>query len=219
MLIAKNAEEAIRLVNGESLYLEDNTFYWILTKTKQLVRVLKPRNKEEIQQILLKGNFPERHVTEIFSKNLKKTEALKFALSQNDNKGLLLSGRAGVGKTFASIYKIAKLLQEYRITSPLYISLQDFDVKTEQNYQRLNNHDCFLIDDLNTNLNNWEKKFASQVIYHASKKPKYLFVTTNASIKDLFTFLEEEPLISRLLEMCELKELKETKDYRLVKRR
>lgn len=217
MLMAKTKEEAIKLTSGKELYLEDDTFFWILTKENRLTKVLKPRSSEKIKKILLDGEFPEKHIKEIFSQNLKKTEALSFALSQNE-KGLLLSGKAGIGKTFAAIYKIAKLLQEYKITSPLYISLQDFDVKTEQQLQRLHNHDCFLIDDLNTNLNSWEKKFASKVIYHASKKPKFLFITTNASIKDLFAFLEEEPLISRLLGMCEVKELRETKDLRLQRR-
>ncbi len=219
MLMAKSVEKAIELVNGKELYLEDDTFYWVVTKENQLIRVLKPRSKEKIEKILLDGEFPEKHTKEILSGNTKKTEALRFVLSNHDNKGLLLSGKTGIGKTFAATYKIAKLLQEYKITSPLYISLQDFDLKKEQQLKRIYDHDCFLIDDLNTNLNSWEKKFAIEVIYHAFKKPKPLFITTNASIKDLFGFLEEEPVISRLLEMCELKELKDTKDYRLAKRR
>ena len=212
MVMAKTVEEAINKTKGKNLYAETENYYWIETE-KGLVKVLKPLSEETVKTKLRLGEFPEKYIQQIFSENKIKTKALEEAVQTK--KGLLLSGKAGIGKTFACIYKIAKLLREYKISAPLYITLQDFDIKKEQEEKRLKEYDCILIDDLNPNLNNWEKKFATEVIYHAYNNNKKLFITTNASIKDLFSFIAEEPVISRLLEMCELKEIKETKDLRL----
>lgn len=214
MLMAKTIEEAIKKVKGMSLYAETENYYWIEGE-KGLVKVLKPLSENTAKTTLKLGCFPERYIEQIFQKDKIKTKALEEALQTK--KGLLLSGKAGIGKTFACIYKIAELLREYKISAPLYITLQDFDVKKEQEEKRLKEYDCILIDDLNPNLNNWEKKFAIETIYHAYNNNKKLFITTNASIKELFSFIGEEPVVSRLIEICDLKEIKETKDLRLSK--
>ena len=213
MLIAKSAEEAIKKVNGKHLYLEDETCYWV-AKQEGIVKVLKPLPQGQVKEKLLNGNFPEKYIKAIFQKEKRKTKALEETLKSE--KGLILSGNAGIGKTFACIYKIAKLLQEYKINSPLYIPLQNFDInEIRKIYEQA---DCYLIDDFNPNLNEWERKFATEIIYHAYNTDKLLFITTNASFEDLANFISEEPVVSRLLEMCKTKHIKD-KDYRLAKRR
>jgi len=204
MLMAKTKEEAIKKAKGTDIYYEDETCYWIITE-KGIKKVLKPLPLKYIKEKLLQGNFPEKYVNTVFQKEKRKTKALEESLKSK--KGLILSGNAGIGKTFACVYKIAKLLQKYKINTPVYISLQNFDIN--ENRKTYKNFDCYLIDDLNLNLNEWEKKFATEIIYHAYNTDKLLFITTNASFKDLANFIAEEPVISRLLEMCEIKQIKD----------
>jgi len=93
--------------------------------------------------------------------------------------------------------------------------LQNFDInETRKIYKEF---DCYLIDDFNPNLNEYERKFATEIIYYAYNTDKLLFITTNASFKDLANFIAEEPVISRLLEMCEIKQIKD-KDLRIKRR-
>lgn len=212
MLMAKSVEEAIKKVNGKHLYFEDNTHYWI-AKSEGIVKVLKPLSVERAKQKLLQGNFPEKYINAVFQKEKRKTKALEETLKSRG--GIILSGNAGIGKTFACIYKITKLLQEYKVNMPTYITLQEFDInEIRKTYKEF---DCYLIDDFNPNLNEWERKFATEIIYHAYNTDKLLFITTNASFKDLANFIAEEPVISRLLEMCEIKQIKD-KDLRIKRR-
>ena len=217
MIMAKTPQEAINIVKGESIYLEDERFYWV-EKEKRLVRVLKPRDINSIQKILKDGEFPTKYIKAVLSKEKQKTKALELIKKEKDAQGIILSGKAGIGKTFATIYKIAQLVYTHKINNPLYITFQDFDVKKEQDNKRLSKYDCFLIDDLNPNINSWEKKFATEIIYHAYNNEKLIFITTNSGIKDFFNFIEEEPVISRLLETCKTLEVNETKDLRLQRR-
>lgn len=217
MLIASNPQEAIKLVNGKSLYLEQDDFYWVETE-KGIAKVLKPLSKERVKQILLDGEFPESYLLEIF--NAKKTKALEQVLKAEDTQGLIVSGQAGIGKTFAVIFKIAKLVKNHKIKSPLYLTLQDFNVKRELfEEKRLSNYDAILLDDVNPNLNQLEKKFVLSVIFHLynNRHKKRLYITTNASIKDLFLFIAEEPVVSRLKEICTILQINESKDLRLLK--
>ena len=212
MFMAKSKEEAIKKANGIRLYIETETQYWIETE-KGIVKILKPLPKEYIINKLKNGEFPEKYIKEIFKP--QKTKALEKTLKVKE-KGLILSGRAGIGKTFACIFKIAKQVRYYKIAAPLYISLQDFEVHKEYfTERRLKEYDCILLDDLNPNLNKLEKRFAETVIYHAYNNQKRLYITTNASIDELFKYLNEEPVISRLLEICETKEIEEAEDLRI----
>ncbi|WP_245844852.1 ATP-binding protein [Persephonella hydrogeniphila] len=217
--MAKTVEEAIQKVNGKGLYLETETQYWVEAEENGqsvVKKVLKPLPKRLIIEKLKNGEFPESYIEEIFKP--EKTKALEESLKVEE-KGLLLSGKAGIGKTFALIYKIAKDLRYHKVSAPLYITLQDFDVQKEYYTEnRLKHYDCFLLDDVNPNLNKLEKRFAERVIYHASRKNKKLYITTNASLRDFFNFLEDEPLVSRILQMCEVKEINETTDLRIKRR-
>ncbi|NPA53199.1 MAG: ATP-binding protein [Aquificae bacterium] len=213
MLVAKTKEEALKIVKGESV-IETDRLFWVKTKNG-IIRVFKPISKELIIRKLQNGNFPERYLEDVFSKSIKKTQAILVAL-KSKKEGLLLSGKAGVGKTFACIYKVAKLIQEYKINAPLYISLQDFNIAEER--ERLKDFDTFLLDDFNPNLNEYEKKFAINVIYYAYHRKKKIFITTNADIKTFFEFLNEEPILSRLRELTDIKVIND-KDYRLEVKR
>ncbi len=212
MLMAKSVEEAIKKVNGKRLYFEDDAYYWI-AKSEGIIKVLKPLPPQQIKEKLLQGSFPEKYVNAVLQKEKRKTKALEETLKSK--RGLILSGNAGIGKTFACIYKIAKLLQEYKVNAPVYISLQNFDINEIRKIYK--EFDCYLIDDFNPNLNEWERRFATEIIYHAYNTDKLLFITTNASFKDLANFIAEEPVISRLLEMCEIKQIKD-KDLRIKRR-
>ena len=212
LAIARSKEEAIRKVKGKGIYIETERFYWVNTD-KGLRKVLKPLSNDLVIQKLENGNFPPKYLDDIFKGKIKKTKALLTALRTN-KEGLILSGKAGIGKTFACIYKITKLIKEYKINSPLYISLQDFDISEER--EKFKNFDSYLLDDFNPNLNDYERKFAINIIYHAYSNKKKLFITTNASLKKFGEFIREEPILSRLKELTEIKTI-DDKDFRLEK--
>jgi len=144
-----------------------------------------------------------------------KTEALKKALKVK-RKGIIQEGKAGVGKTFALTFKIVVLLRYYYLNAPLYVPLQAFDL---QSYRTIYpEYYSYLLDDLNPNLTEWELDFVREIIYHAYNLNKRLFITTNTNIKELLgRFIREEPVISRLLETCEIQRINERKDLRTLK--
>jgi len=210
MLVAKSLSELERRFPDSMIY-EQQSCYFVFTKTG-VIRFLKPRSKEEIVKRLKEGRFPRKYITAIM-KEKERTEALKAVLSVK--KGVFLSGKAGVGKTFACILKIAFLLRNYKVNLPLYVPLQNLGDVFE--YKKLIwLYDSFLLDDLNPNLGEWERKLVVETIYHAYNEDKLLFITSNANFRVIAHFLKEEPLISRLLEMCEVKTVT-GEDLRLTK--
>ncbi len=199
MIVAKSISELQKRF-PESRILEQESYYFVFTKTG-VIRFLKPRNKEEIAKRLKEGRFPQKYIAAIM-KEKERTKALEAVLSAR--KGVFLSGKAGTGKTFACILKIAFLLRKYKINLPLYIPLQNLGDVFE--YKKLIwEYDSFLLDDLNPNLGEWERKLVVETIYHSYNENKPLFITSNASFRIIAHFLKEEPLVSRLLEMCEVK--------------
>jgi len=219
VLVAKNIEQLenalsrLKIPYRKIIELED--YYWIETE-KGLFKAFKPRRKEEIENILTSGLFPEKFIKQVLYSERMKTEALTKALRAR--KGIIQEGKAGVGKTYALITKIAMLLRYYRINSPLYVPVQSLDIpKYREIYGE---YDSYLIDDLNANLTEWKLDFVREIIYHAYNHDKPLFITTNISVKTLFAeVIKEEPIISRLMEMCEIQQIKEVEDLRLKLRR
>jgi len=202
MLVAKSISELQKRF-PESRIFEQESHYFVFTK-RGVIRFLKPRGRKEIVQRLKEGRFPQKYITAIM-KEKEKTEALKAVLSAK--RGVFLSGKAGTGKTFACILKIALLLKNYKVNLPLYVPLQNLGDVFE--YKKLIwEYDSFLVDDLNPNLGEWERKLVIELIYHAYNEDKPLFITSNATFKATAHFLKEEPLVSRLLEMCEVKTVK-----------
>lgn len=195
------------------------THYYVYKNNEIIALVRTPKREKDIKSILLEGNFPISFVEEIFTP--EKNEVLTKILQAPEDKGLVASGKAGIGKTFAVIFKIAKLVKYFKINRPLYITLQDvnaFEVLYKE--RDLFKYDAIFIDDVNKNLNKLEKKLVETVVFHVynNKNKKKLYITTNQTIDDMFDFINEEPIKSRVLEICTLLQLKESKDLRLQRR-
>jgi len=219
MIVAKNIEQLEKVLNRLNIsykkIIELEDYFWVETE-KGLFKAFKPRTKTEIENILNAGFFPEKFIHQVLYDKRENTEALQKALKAR--KGIIQEGKAGVGKTYALILKIATLLRYYKLNSPLYVPVQSFNI---QQYREIyGEYDSYLIDDLNANLTEWKLDFVREIIYHAYNTDKKLFITTNTSIKTLFTeTLKEEPIISRLIEMCEIQKIDEKEDLRLKLRR
>ena len=205
MVIARSIEE-IRARLKPIDVIETEDFFWVLKdKEKGYFRVFKPRRVEETRYLLSEGGFPERYIRLLGS--IKRTKAIEAV--RNAKRGAHLWGPAGVGKTTACVFKIAKWLQRYRIHSPLYISAFDLDCDRVQKLK--DSSDCFLIDDLNPAvLRDLPKSVLIEVIYHAHAKEKRLLITSNESRLSL-----PEPVKSRILEICDVRRRIEGHDMRI----
>jgi DNA replication protein DnaC len=206
--------ESIKKDFPEAWIIEDDSGFWVYPdghKDQKVKRYYKPRTKEHIKDILINGKFPEKLINDAIF-NIKETEAIKKIKEVKKN-GAVLEGMAGVGKSTACTWKIAKLLQYWKINNPLYISAVLFDTKAFETFQE---HDAYLIDDLIVNLKEIKLDLIMQVIYYAESKNISLFITTNSSLKEL-TEQFPEPLISRILSHCEYIKIKTKEDFRLKK--
>lgn len=199
-LLAKFEEVAKTLkIIGEE---ETEQFYILHLENGNMIRVKKPRSCIEIDVILTLGKFPEKII-----KSLALAKPSKcLAIVEKTMRGVILCGPAGIGKTFACIWKIADLVKYYHISNPLYISLQEISSDEYKSYKK---YDAFLLDDVNANLQEWKIEFIRSIIYHAYNYCKTLFITSNLEKKALLNLLVEEPIISRLLEMCEIHEVQD----------
>ena len=219
MLVVKDIRSLERKLQSLKIaykrIIETENYYWIESEKHGYLKALKPRTRSEIEEILKKGMFPPKYVKEVLHGKKIRTEALKKALKVK-RKGIIQEGKAGVGKTFALIFKIASLLRYYFLNAPLYVPLQAFDL---QSYRAVyQEYDSYLLDDLNPNLTEYKLDFVREIIYHAYNHDKRLFITTNTNLKELLgEFIKEEPLISRLLEVCEIQKIGERKDLRTFK--
>lgn len=172
-------------------------------------QIAKPLNMFQITAILISGKFPSKYINEI----THPFENRCLSIVQKERKGVVLCGPAGIGKTFACIWKVADLVKNHALHSPLYIPVQEI---SPEDYRSFRKHDAYLIDDVNKNLPDWKVDFIRTVIYHAYNNEKMLFITSNLDKKSFLRFLNEEPIISRLLEICNLYEVHD-KDYRVKK--
>lgn len=170
-------------------------------------RYLKPRTKTQIKDILSSGHFPDRLI-DIALFKIKETESIKKIRESRKN-GAVLEGRAGVGKSVACTWKIAKMVYWWKVQNPLYISSVLFDTKIFETFQE---HDAYLIDDLLPNLKDIKVDLITQIIYYAESKNIPLYITTN-SMESFTQF--PEPLMSRLKSYCEYIKIKQTKDLRI----
>ena len=182
---------------GES---EDEDFLYLYFANGNTISIRKPRSQLKVEIILMNGKFPPRIYRQVW--HPKQTKCL--AVAQRAQKGLCLCGPAGIGKTFACIWHIVQKTIYHNVNAPLYIALQEItpeDVKTYKNY------DCYLLDDVNANLATWKFDFIRSVIYHAYNNAKKLYITSNLEKKELMHVLAEEPIISRVFELCEIHEV------------
>lgn len=217
MIVARDTEHLERLLSRLNIsykrIIEFEDLFWVETSESKVFQVPKPRKKEEIEEILRGGFFPQKLINCVLYEERRKTEALRKALSVK-GRGIIQEGKAGVGKTYALIFKIAMLLRYYKLNSPLYVPVQSFNI---QQYREIySDYDSYLIDDLNANSTEWKVEFIRELVYHAYNNDKLLFITTNTSVKTLFAeVIKEEPIISRLMEMCEIQHIKEVEDLRI----
>jgi len=209
MRVYKTLED-IRRDFPDAWIIEDDSGFWVYPdgyKGRKAKRYLKPRTKEHIKDILINGKFPNKLIDNAVF-NIKETEAVKKI--KEVKKGAILEGMAGVGKSTACTWKIAKLLQYWKINNPLYISAVLFDTKAFETFQE---HDAYLIDDLIVNIKEIKLDLVMQVIYYAESKNIPLFITTNSSLKELATAFPE-PMISRILSHCQYVKINTKEDLR-----
>ena len=188
---------------------EDDEFIYLHFAKGNTIVVKKPRNQLQIEIILLTGRFPQKIIREIW--HPKPTKCLKIA--EKAIKPLILCGPAGIGKTYACIWKISELAKYNQINTPLYVPFQEILTDEIKSYK---NHDCFLLDDVNGNLSPWKVELIRSIIYHAYNHNKRLFITSNLEQKEFLKLLNEEPIVSRLLEICEIHEVVD-KDFRQLR--
>jgi DNA replication protein DnaC len=143
---------------------------------------------------------------------LKETEAIKRVRSAR-RKGVILDGPPGVGKSIASVWKLAKMLQFQEIGSPLYVSCISFpDLKSL--YTAYKQYDSYLIDDLIASLSQPRLEIIIEIIYHAEVKEKPLFITSNGFL-DLAKSSFPEAILSRLHSHCEYIKITQSRDLRI----
>jgi hypothetical protein len=213
MKVFKTIEE-IKKVYGENIEVVEGDSVWIVSVgqgVKASVFFLpKPMRKEQILEVMLANGFPLKYL-KVALNRVMETEAIK-KVREMRKKGIILDGPPGIGKSIASAWKIAKLLQNRQISNPLYVSFISFpDLKNLYNVYK--NHDCFMIDDLITSLPQARLEMIMELIYHAELEEKFLFITSNGFMEVAKSF--PEAILSRLRSYCELHKIKENKDFRL----
>jgi len=213
MKVFKTIEE-IKKVYGENIEVAEGESVWIVRDgqgVKASVFFLpKPLQKERIAEIMIANGFPPKYL-KVALNGVKETKCIKKVKELRKN-GIILDGPPGIGKSIASTWKAAKLLQAREISNPLYISCISFpDLKSL--YATYKNYDCFMIDDLITSLPQARLDMITELIYHAELEEKPLFITSNGFMKVAESF--PEAILSRLRSYCELHQIIEEKDLRI----
>jgi len=206
--VYKSIEE-VRTVFPDAKIHEYESFFMI--EDEKTVSILpKALSKERIYTTLLSNGFPEKYLKVIFN-GLEETEAIK-KVREMRKRGAILDGPPGVGKSIASTWKIAKLLQSRQIANPLYLSCVAFpDLKTL--YNSYKEYDAYLIDDLIATLPQHRLELIIEILYFAELQEKYIFITSNSFTEVAKSF--PEAILSRLVSYCERHKIKENKDLRL----
>jgi DNA replication protein DnaC len=196
----------------DKLIVEEDKYYTVFLEENIVKKFLKPRTDSSIKEILSKNFFPKHIVEEILvQKKFFETQALKIAKKYGE--GLFLEGGAGIGKTFACIYAISDLVRMYKVSAPLYVSCITYRKVVWDLYP---DADCYLIDDLNMNLEPFELKLVEKIVYTAWNERRYLFITSNTALEKLRKILPE-PIMSRIFSLCQYAKI-EDKDWRIEKK-
>jgi DNA replication protein DnaC len=207
--VYKSIEEVReRFPENAKIYEHESFFIVEIGKTVSILP--KALNKERIYTTMLANGFPEKYLKVVFN-GIEETEAVR-RVKEMRKRGIILDGPAGVGKSIASTWKIAKMLQIREIYNPLYISCISFpDLK--ELYTKYRQHDAYLIDDIISTLPQARLDMIMEIIYHAELEEKLLFITSN-SFMEVAKFFPEA-ILSRLRGYCEFYRIKEHKDLRL----
>jgi len=213
MKVFKTIEE-IKKVYGDKVDVVEGESVWVVSDGQGIKASVfflpKPLQKEKIAEIMIANGFPPKYL-KVALNGVKETKCIKKVKELRKN-GIILDGPPGIGKSIASTWKAAKLLQAREISNPLYISCISFpDLKSL--YATYKNYDCFMIDDLITSLPQARLDFIIELIYHAELEEKYIFITTNA-FQNVATMFPEA-ILSRLRGYCEWHKIEEKEDLRL----
>jgi len=206
--VYKSIEEVRTVFPNAKIHEYESVF---MIEERETVRVvLKALSKEKIEQVMKENGFPAKYLRVVLN-GIKETEAIR-KIKDMRKRGIILEGPPGVGKSIASTWKIAKLLQIREISNPLYISCISFpDLK--ELYAKYREHDAYLIDDIISSLPQARLEMIMELIYHAELEEKPLFITSNGFMEVAKFF--PEALLSRLRSYCEFHKIKENKDLRL----
>jgi len=206
--VYKSIEEVKEVFPNSKIHEYENFFMVEVGKTVSILP--KALSKEKIEQVMRENGFPAKYLRIVLN-GVKETEAVR-KVKEMRKKGAILDGPPGVGKSIASTWKIAKLLQVREISNPLYISCISFpDLK--ELYAKYREYDAYLIDDLIATLPQPRLELIIEILYFAELQERYLFITSN-SFTDLAKGLPEA-LLSRLRSYCEFIKIKESRDLRL----
>ena len=207
--VYKNIQEVIAIFPNAHRIYEYESFFMV-EMDKEVSILPKALSKEKIEQIMVSNGFPMKYLRVVLDR-VKETESIK-KVKEMKKRGIILDGPPGVGKSIASVWKIAKLLQVREISNPLYISCISFpDLK--ELYAKYREHDAYLIDDIISSLPQARLEMIMELIYHAELEEKPLFITSNGFMEVAKFF--PEALLSRLRSYCEFHKIKENKDLRL----
>ncbi len=195
MKVYKSIEEVREKFPDAKIHDYENFF---MVEDGKAVSILpKALSKEKIYATLLANGFPEKYLRVIFNE-IVETEALR-KVREVKKKGVILDGPPGVGKSIASTWKIAKLLQVREISNPLYISGISFpDLK--ELYAKYKEYDAYLIDDVISAVPQARLDLVMEIIYFAELKERYIYITSNGFMEIAKYF--PEPILSRLRGYC-----------------
>jgi DNA replication protein DnaC len=145
-----------------------------------------------------------------------KAYADNFAELLKQNKGLVLFGETGVGKTFAVNALANELIDRgYKVRSTSLRSLgkelQGFNVDRSRVIRSLNLFDLLILDDWGTERDTeWMNELVQEIIDSRYKANKPLILTTNYGAQELKTpaDLKMKRIVSRLYDICVFIEVK-----------
>jgi len=208
--VYKNIQEVRAVFPDANVKIYEYESFFMVEMAKEVCILPKTLSREKIEQVMKENGFPAKYLKVVLNE-VKETEAIR-KIKGMQKKGIILDGPPGVGKSIASTWKIAKLLQIREISNPLYISCISFpDLK--ELYAKYREHDAYLIDDIISSLPQARLEMIMELIYHAELEEKPLFITSNGFMEVAKFF--PEALLSRLRSYCEFHKIKENKDLRL----
>ena len=208
--VYKNIQEVRAVFPDANVKIYEYESFFMVEMAKEVCILPKTLSREKIEQVMKENGFPAKYLKVVLNE-VKETEAIR-KIKGMQKKGIILDGPPGVGKSIASTWKIAKLLQIREISNPLYISCISFpDLK--ELYAKYKEYDAYLIDDLITAIPQTRLDFIIELVYHAELEEKVLFITTNGFLEVAKSF--PEAILSRLKSYCKLVKIKDHKDLRL----
>ncbi len=205
-MVARDLEDVKEMFKDKAVIgiYEQDTYYDVVLKdgVRRIKRVIP---LEHIAKTLIHLDFPKRIVHNL--KNTQKTDNIKEVVNTIPQKSLILTGQAGTGKTHAVVYAIAQHMRYHRIFNPLYVSMPVIeDFKAVKNAYR--EADIVVLDDVNKVLRDYHLDLVKEIIYYYYNELKKIAIITNLTANDLIQLLADEPIASRLREMCVVKVFK-----------